>query len=246
MDVLLSFILQNTPSLRILILGGPISLLWAYGCLFFAGYLKKEKGLRTGYTRKIFHFLIFTSVACIHKMWGLPIVCLFGGMTSLVIVYALVRNSGHILYEAMAREKDAPYQTYYIIVPYFTTLIGGIVTNLFFGPTSVVGYLVGGLADAVGEPVGTRFGKHTYVVPSFSKVKTMRSYEGSLAVWFVSLAVLTVGVALIPGLQLTFHSMMVIFILSLICTLLEAVSPHGWDNAVMQIIPTFLVFTFLQ
>jgi hypothetical protein len=44
-----------------------------------------------------------------------------------------------MLYEAMARETDAPHRTHYIIVPYFATLIGGLASNILFGPVAVVG-----------------------------------------------------------------------------------------------------------
>ena len=111
---ILSFFLENFPSWNALLLGGPLGLLWAYACLFLAGYLKRHRGFQTGYSRKVFHFLIFMSVAGVHSLWGLRLVLLFGGMTSFVIFYAIFRGSGHLLYEAMAREKDEPHRTYYI------------------------------------------------------------------------------------------------------------------------------------
>ncbi|MDM8551389.1 hypothetical protein QUF72_14990 [Desulfobacterales bacterium HSG2] len=126
-------------------------------------------------------------------------VCLFGGMTTLVIFYAIFRGTGHILYEAMARETDEPHRTYYIVVPYFATLIGGLASNILFGQAAIVGYLVTGLGDAVGEPVGTRFGRHTYKVPSFRGVESVRSYEGSAAVLVVCTAAITVGLFCVPS-----------------------------------------------
>ena len=66
---------------------------------------------------------------------------------------------GNPRYEALAREQDA-YRTYYIVIPFFATMIGGIASNVFFGPIAAIGYLVGGLGDAAGEPVGTRWGRH--------------------------------------------------------------------------------------
>lgn len=236
----ISFFIDNFPTLREVLLGGPPSLLWAFLCLYFAGYLKRRKGLRTGYTRKIFHFSIFFSVALIQWVWGTSAVCLFGGMTALVIVYAVWRGDGHILYEAMAREKDAPRRTYYIATPFMATLLGGLTTNILFGPVAIIGYLVTGLGDAVGEPIGTKFGKHTYKVPSLSAVKAVRSIEGSAAVFVMSLIAIALGVLLSS--QFTFEPAHIglIPILAFICMLIEAASPHGWDNATMQILPTLL------
>ena len=203
--------------------------------------MKRHKGLKTGYTRKIFHFLIFMSVAVIHRIWGTPVVCLFGGMTTLVVFYAVFRGSGHLLYEAMAREKDEPHRTYYVIAPYFATLIGGLTSNILFGNAAVFGYLVTGLGDAVGEPVGTRFGKHQYKVPSFRGVKAVRSYEGSAAVFIVCMLAIVAGTAMSPAVKFTSALFFAVPLLALVCMLMEAISPHGWDNAVLQIVPSLLV-----
>ncbi len=238
---IVAFFVKNLPPWKAIIMGGPIGILWAYGCLYFAGCMKRRKRMKTGYTRKIFHFLIFMSVAAIHLIWGAPIVCLFGGMTTLVIFYAVFRGPGHLLYEAMAREKDEPHRTYYIVVPYFATLIGGLTSNILFGDVALIGYLITGLGDAIGEPVGTRFGKHQYKVPSFRGVKAVRSYEGSAAVFVVSLLAIIAGTVMSPALELPASSFLAVPLLAFLCMILEAVSPHGWDNAVLQIVPSFLV-----
>lgn len=223
-----------------MVVAGPPDLLWAWLCLFFAGYLKRNKSMKTGYTRKIFHFLIFMSAALIQSVWGTPALCLFGGMTTIVIFYAVFQGAGNILYEAMAREKDEPHQTYYIIAPYFATLIGGLASNILFGQLAIIGYLVTGLGDAVGEPVGTRFGKHAYAVPSFRGVKSTRTYEGSSAVLIVCIVAIVTGVAVSPQLQITSRSLYMIPLLGIICMITEGLSPHGWDNATMQIVPSLL------
>ena len=236
----IAFFVDNFPSWRAIAVGGPMGLLWAYLCLYFAGYLKRIKGLKTGYTRKTFHFLIFTSAVAVQRVWGTPILCLFGGMTTLVVFYAIFRGEGHLLYEAMARENDTPHRTHYIVVPYLATLIGGLTSNILFGPVAVVGYMVAGLADAIAEPVGTRFGKHRYRVPSFRRVKSTRSLEGSAAVFLACLPAITLGALLCPDLALTSRSFLTVPLLAVACTVLEGVSPHGWDNATMQVIPAFL------
>jgi phytol kinase len=240
-----SFFIDNFPTLGEFTLWFPPFLFWAYGCLFLSGYLKKNKGLKTGYTRKIFHFLIFTSAAVIQSVWGLRTLCLFGTATSGVIFYAILRGKSHLLYEAMAREKDAPRRTYYIIAPYCATLIGGVTSNALFGEVALVGYLVTGLGDAIGEPIGTRFGKHTYRVPSFAGVKSTRSYEGSAAVFLVSLLAIIIAFHISPALKGNGHSIFLFLGLTLLSTVLEAISPHGWDNAVLQIFPSGCTAMFL-
>ena len=244
-SVVTTFFVDNFPSWKAMAVGGPIGLLWSYLCLYLSGWLKRHKSVRTGYSRKIFHFLIFASVALIHAIWGTPMVCLVGGMASLVILYALWRGSGNLLYEAMAREKDSPHRTYFIVSPYFATLIGGLASNMLFGHAALVGYLVTGVGDAIGEPVGTRFGKHTYRVPSFKGVKSIRSHEGSAAVCIASAVAIATAVILSPRLHWSAGSLFLIPVLAGACMLVEALSPHGWDNATMQIVPSFLAATVL-
>lgn len=242
---ILCFFITNFPPWKGILIGSPLGILWAYMCLYFAGYLKMYKGYRTGYTRKIFHFLIFSTVVTIQSIWGTPIVCLFGGMCTLVISYAVWRGPGDLLYEAMAREKDEPHRTCYITVPYFATLIGGLVSNILFGHIAIVGYLVTGLGDAVGEPIGVRFGKHTYKVPSLTSVKSIRSWEGSVAVFVMSVAAIAAANSILPELNLTNRSFVVIPLLGIAAAGIEAVSPHGWDNATMQVVPSFLAWLAL-
>ena len=178
--------------------------------------------MKTGYSRKCFHFLIFGTAVVVHWLWRTPGVCLFGGMTSLVIAYALVRGSGHVMYEAMAREKDAPRRTYYIVVPYFATLIGGLLSNILFPPTAVFGHLVTGLGDAVAEPVGTRFGKHEYKVPALRGIRAIRTLEGSCAVFVTSLLALTAWLAFSQQLDLSGGSFLVAVLIAFVSTLVEA------------------------
>jgi phytol kinase len=245
METLINFFVANTPPLKVILVCGFPFLLWAYLCLWFSGWLKIKKQVRTGYTRKTFHILIFSSVVVLAQIGGLPIVCLFGGMTTIVIAYALIRGEGHPLYEAMAREKDAPHRTYYIVIPYFATLIGGIASNILVGQIAVVGYLVGGLGDAAGEPIGTRWGKHAYTPPTFSSFKSTRSYEGSFGVFLVSFLAIIISVLLLPQLHFTLKTLVMIPLIAFASMLLEAVSPHGWDNATMQIVPSLMAFALL-
>jgi phytol kinase len=238
------FFVANFPSAKALLLGGPPALLWAVACLMVAGVLKTRRHWKTGYTRKVFHFLIFGSVVVVNWIWDTPGVCLFGAMTTLPIAYALLRGPGHFMYEAMAREKDAPKRTHYVVVPYFATLIGGLISNIFFPHTAVFGYLVAGLGDAIAEPVGTRFGKHQYHVPAIRGVRAVRSLEGSGSVLIVSALALAACIGLSPHFALSGGSLLVVVLIAVVSTVAEAVSPHGWDNAALQVIPA-LLGTFL-
>jgi len=238
------FVAANIPTIREAVFLGPPFLLLAATYLAIAGHLKTQRRTQTGYTRKTFHFLVFTTAVIVQIAGGTRPVCLFGACTSLVIFYALWRGDGHPFYEAMAREGDAPWRTYYIIVPYLTTLIGGIVSNALFGDFAIIGYLVAGFGDAVGEPIGTRFGRHRYRVPSGRGVVSTRSLEGSLAVCLASAGAATagaalLGVAVVPALAARSAA------IGILTAGLEAIAPHGWDNAPLQIAPAFLASLML-
>ena len=224
----------------VLALGALLAFAWSYCCLSFAGYLKTKIGLRTGYTRKVYHVLIFLSAVAVHAVGGFIAVCVFGTMVTLVVGLAVFRGPNDPQYEALAREQDGPARTYYIVVSYFATLIGGLASNIFFGPLAVVGYLVGGLGDAAGEPVGTRWGRHSYP----TRAKGTKTFEGSIAVLTASVVALLVAVAITPELHFDLRSAIALPLIAIVCTLVEALSPRGWDNVPMQVVPTLLV-TFL-
>ena len=227
-----------------LALGALLALLWSYSCLSFAGYLKARFRLPTGYTRKLFHLLVFTTAVVVQVVAGFWAVCVFGWMVSLVVALAVVRGQGDKLYEALAREQDGPHRTYYIVIPYFATLIGGITSSVMFGPLAVVGYLVGGLGDAAGEPAGVRWGKHPYTISSGGVIVT-KTLEGSLAVLAASAFALLIAVAITPRLHFNLHSLFLLPVIAIVCTLVEAFSPRGWDNVFMQVVPTVLAAILL-
>jgi phytol kinase len=236
-------VFSNLPNSLVLLGIAGLTLPWAYCCLVFAGYLRTRKQLPTGYTRKVFHLSIFLSAALVHAFWGFVGVCVFGTMVSIIVGQAIFRGPGNPGYEALAREKDGPLRTHYIVIPYFATLIGGLASNIFFGPLAVVGYLVGGLGDAAGEPAGTRWGRNRYAIGRRMNVKTI---EGSIAVLAASLIALLISVAIRPELHFDYRSLFALPIIAMLCAVVEAISPRGWDNVTMQIVPTMLVAFLLS
>ena len=113
------------------------------------------------------------------------------------------------------------------------------------GPVAVAGYLVTGLGDAIGEPAGTMFGRHHYRVRSLSAVPSTRSLEGSAAVFVMSVVALLLAAAVSPAIRITDFGILKTLVIAAAATLAEAVSPHGWDNATMQIVPTALAWAWM-
>ncbi len=230
---ILLFIRKALPDFRMIILWGPFLLLYTLLCAAWVGYLRIQKNIATPYTRKIFHFSIFTMAGILQIVGGLPAVVLFGSLVSLCVLIAVGIGDGFPFYEALARPTDAPHRSLFILVPLATTALGGVLANFFFSPFSYIGYLVGGWGDAIAEPVGTRWGKHKYYVPSLAGVRATRSIEGSSAVWLASMMITFVI------LLLTHYPPTIALKTALLCataaTLVEAISNHGLDNLTIQL-----------
>jgi phytol kinase len=80
-----------------------------------------------------------------------------------------------------------------------------------------------GLADGVAEPVGVRWGRHKYRVPSLTDgAAVYRSVEGSAAVFATTFLVMLVTRS--PA------SVGLSLLVAAVVTAAEAVSPHGLDN----------------
>jgi phytol kinase len=227
------FLARALPSKQLIILTGPLMLVYVVLVAMLVCYLKKYRQVRTPYTRKIFHFLIFTTAGIFQFRFGLPLVVLFGSIVSGLVLVAVVVGEGFVFYEALARESDRPHRTLFVLVPLATTALGGLLINLFFPQFAFIGYLVGGWGDAVGEPVGTRWGRHRYAVPSLMGVRAQRSLEGSAAVALVS------TVVAFSGFYLLHYPVATALSTALLCglgsTAVEAVSNHGLDNLTIQV-----------
>lgn len=206
----------------------------AVGAAFAAAVSRlRRSGMRVAYTRKVFHFGIFNGAAAAHLLWGLSGTNAYGVAVALLVVAAVLRGEGDGFYEALARGSDQPRRSFFIVVPLVTTAVGGLASALLVGPFASVGYLVTGWGDAVAEPVGARWGKHPFSVPSLAGVPAQRTFEGSLAVLLVGWAAAAIALAGVgadagPPLLLT----------ALACAgvgaAVEAVSHHGTDNLTVQ------------
>jgi len=203
----------------------------------------KRKGIRTPYTRKTFHFIIFSAAGLLQYYYGLKAVSILGTVVFIVIMFCVWYGHRSWFYKALARETDAPHEKKFILLPLMATAAGGIISNLFFPGTAYIGYLVGGWGDAVGEPIGTRWGKHRYTVPTLFGVRATRSIEGSTAVMLVSTLVTLMCLQ-----QASIHITTAVWY-SLACgciaAIVEAISSHGLDNLTMQVAAAGTVYLLM-
>lgn len=239
----IDFLEHSLPDLKMIVLLVPLFLLYTGIGGAFAGWLRMNRNVQTPYTRKIFHFYIFTMAGILHLSVGLSAVVLFGVIVTICVLYAIYRGNNFPFYEAMARPTDEPHRTFFIVVPLIAMALGGGLVNLFFNKFAHVGYFVVGWGDAIGEPVGVKWGRHKYKVPSFLGIRVTRSLEGSAAIFAVSfigafLGLFVVGIpfikALLAGLACGITGAMV-----------EAISSHGLDNFTIQIVAAATAYLLL-
>lgn len=210
--------------------------------LFFevSARLKAKLKWRTGDSRKCFHAFVFLTAAVINGLGDLSTLCLFGFVVSMCIGYALLRADSHLWYEVMARPQDAPHRTRYIIYPWLSTFLGGCVSQIISPSAAVAGFLVVGIGDALAEPVGIRWGRHIYRIKFIPWLRNaQRSLEGSLSVFLSSWVIYF---CLIDSVQGNVFMLAWVTMSAMVVTVVEALSPHGWDNFFLQVMGTMLLF----
>lgn len=233
-DAVKNFLEEALPDMRTVIRTGPLLLLFVGAAAALVSWLKTKK-VKTPYTRKVFHFIVFTAAGVLQISIGLPAVVVLGCIVTGFIVYAVYR--GTWFYEALARPTDVPHRTLFVLLPLFMTVVGGGVSNFVFGQSATIGYLVSGWGDAAGEPVGAKWGVHRYTVFSLAGVSATRSLEGSLAVFVVG------SLAACCGLYgLGFTSVWIGVAAGVVGAVVEAFSTHGMDNFTVQIAVSAVVF----
>lgn len=232
----ITFLVKDVLDPDMLIFYIPVCIVYIVTISYIAGYLKQNRNIKTNYTRKFFHISIFSFAGFIALFGSFAGVCIFGGLSTLFTVAVLYKGEGNIFYEGVAREEDRPYRSLYIILPLIATIFGGILGQVMFGRFAVIGYFVVGFGDAAGEPVGIRFGKHIYKIPTFTKRIFIRTVEGSIGVLLastlVSLLILHYILDLSPPIAL-----LCAMVIGAGACAVEAASPHGFDNFTVQFFP---------
>jgi phytol kinase len=195
------------------------------------------------YTRKIFHFIILSAALFVQLRWGFGGTLVFGSVVALLVLGAVVKGDGFGFYEALARPTDAPHRTLFVLVPLVTTALGGLLANALFPAWAHVGYMVVAWGDAIAEPVGTRWGRHRYRVPSLAGVPATRSLEGSAAVLMASTAAAAVAL-LVSGVPAS-QALAVAVATGMTAAAVEAISHHGLDNLTLQLAAAGVAYAIL-
>lgn len=99
-----------------------------------------------------------------------------------------------------------------------------------------IGLLVMAYGDGFAALIGQKYGTHTYTI-----FKGHKTFEGSFTMLVVSMIVITTY----QYLQLGTVDFIQVFLLSLVATLVEAISPFGIDNLFIPILVSLLYFIMI-
>lgn len=91
-------------------------------------------------------------------------------------------------------------------------------------------------AIAVGGPIGFAWTWACLYCAGYLKVR-----RGLKTGYTMSVVSLFVGMTLAPGMEFAPSFFLLLPAIGFACACVEAASPHGWDNATMQVVPTMLV-----
>jgi len=150
------------------------------------------------------------------------------------------RNRGiALMFLSFDRPEDRPHTLHWLltqtIVGYLVMIPMGIIfftmglEYLIFIPV-----LINGLGDGLAEPIGVRYGRHSYNVRAlFTETKYVRTVEGSPCVYLASLLIIFLFSPVFPT---QFQLIVVLLVIPIVMTVAEAVSPHTWDTPLLFLV----------
>lgn len=213
---------------------------WLAAVCWLLGKLVLLRGVKVNYTRKLSHLALFVIPIALAPLlpytpnvWTITASAVVLVLTTLLFL-APIRTRVPAVATAFAsvdRPEDRPYSLLWIVTQELAAYAA--LVTVFYALRScgrpeliAVPLLVTAVGDGLAEPVGVRFGRHRYRVPSLAAGRTyVRSLEGSACV-FVTAAVV---VACCAGGLTRPQLAALLVLLPPAMTAAEAVSPHTWD-----------------
>ncbi len=224
-----------------------------YAVQFCTGLLVKHKGVKVNYTRKINHFILFfipvyvDRVFAYEESFGYLTLGAVVAVLSLAIYLEPVRKRVPVIatmFMSFDRPEDRPRTLlwlstqmaagFMVLLPMIVLFYYNDLLEWIFLPI-----LINGIGDGLAEPVGVRFGKHSYTVRAlFTRKKYVRTLEGSACVFIVTIAITVLFHASFSPWQFA----AAIVVLPLLMTLTEAFSPHTWDTPFLFLVGYLTLF----
>lgn len=231
--------------------------------MYFTGLWVERKNIKVNYTRKINHFSLLIvpyllnfllrrapSSALTSLDYATQILSLLSGLLFFVIFIQPIRSRVpwiNTAFKSIDRPEDRPYTLVWTTTQtagnFIATLPLAWTLNLFNKPQLIfVLMLINGIGDGLAEPIGIRYGKHSYSTHAlFTKKSYIRTLEGSLTVFITSILVILLFSSSLSLNQLG----ATLILLPLAMTVTEAKAPHTWDNPLMFLVGTLVFYIVL-
>lgn len=169
--------------------------------------------------RKLIHIgvsnWVFILVGCFENpMWALV------GPIAFIVINAIFVNSGAARLLGMGNRKRDNGLIYFPISLLVLALAWQ--RGIIEAHDVVAGTLVMGYGDGLAALIGSRWGRHKYSV-----LNAQKSWEGTVVMFFVSLAVVLV---------FTPYTLPVAMVMALVASFFEAVTPLGLDNITVPLL----------
>lgn len=206
-----------------------------------------RRGIRVNYTRKILHFIVFffpLALATYLPFNSSMFTVVASGMVfvaSIALFSRPLRSRSRILATAFAsfdRPEDRPFTVTWLTTQILATYVVLVVMLSWlerYEKTALIyiTVLVAAIGDGLAEPVGVRFGRHTYRTRAlFAERFYTRSLEGSACVLLSGI----LAVFLLRGQLDDRQFALALTIIPLAMTLAEAWSPHTWDGPFLYLV----------
>lgn len=208
---------------------------------FFLGLWVLRGSIRVNYTRKILHFLLFfvpLTLAAYLPYPGSYLTVVLSGLVFLASILALsepLRSRSRFLatvFAAFDRPEDRPYTLLWLTTQTFATYVVLLAVLAWLQrydkvPLIYITVLVAAIGDGLAEPVGVRFGRHTYRTRALFTDRTYtRSLEGSACVLMSAVLAIFLMRSQLESTQF----FLALLVIPVAMTLAEAWSPHTWDG----------------
>jgi phytol kinase len=228
-------------------IGLAVSYAYASGLLVVGEGLCRLFGIQPDLTRKVIHIGA--------GMWVFGVLLLFNHWEIGIIPFATFIGLNYLFYRyrvigAMDTEDSSPGTVYFAIS---VTLLFGLLWRpngpVDSAPIAVAGVMAMTWGDALAALIGRRFGQHKYQVGN-----SVRSWEGSAAMFVASTTAMFLVLLLLPGSSLSplatpldlGQAFLVALVSAILATLAEAVSPHGTDNLSVPLVAAGVVWIVVQ
>ncbi len=215
------------------IIGVIISFIFVFSIIGISEVLKKKNILSVEGSRKFVH-------AGVSNWWILAMYIIpnyiFAVIPLLIFVVLNYMSYKKNIFSSMERGKGKEdLGTVYFplslaVLVLFTWWDGILFQNPYYG---AVGALVMGYGDGFAAILGDRYGKHVYHIR-----RSKKSIEGSVAMFVFSFLV-TIVILLLEFHTLHGLHFLVAFFVAIASTVIEGITPLGFDNITVPILSTF-------